>query len=601
MAFTRVIEQNSDDSSQSSPAYLLTFTRFSNRDTLNYKDSSNLSVRKPLVVVNDAIQIQVNTAKNAKSPTFSCRLRAGDINYLTAIAPGDFVTVNMVNWEAKALELRDRALKLLPINRYEDGFKGVFKIFDVRMSLVVAPNGVKQYVYDVTGRAFDELETLIYFNPAIVDDTKKANPLFFLSSFAEDWKTFIQRKNSNNVQNLLKNLIKSTIGTGTKKTVKGDVPQNKIPRFELPPELGALLKRKGKKLYASDLYNYYLGIWTPKNNGKGKVNQKPEQGFNSFFEESQDGNFYDTGKGKKNELQGSRQIAVQDFQNVQAWSLLKNYSNPVLNETYATFRVAPDGNVYPSLVIRQKPFNNRVYLKSSKISPHTQFLDVPRWKISPNIITAFNIGRSNSARVNFIQVFTRSLSVDPRFDQAAQIEQENYLADEKDIVRNGMKPYIASCNFDYPNSDTEIKAREWALLVGDWLSNGHLKLNGQITSVGIEEPVCIGDNLEINRVVYQIESVNHVMSISADGQKNFRTTISLSMGIDERSTKNVPVYGEMEHTDTLAKRKDDYKNENMLPGFSDTQDILGRNRGEEIEETKQKNFTNPTSLNKGKK
>ena len=65
----------------------------------------------------------------------------------------------------------------------EGGFKGLFKIIDVRMDLVTGANGVKQYAFTVTGKAFDEFNTLLYYNPAIVDAEKKANPIFFLSSF----------------------------------------------------------------------------------------------------------------------------------------------------------------------------------------------------------------------------------------------------------------------------------------------------------------------------------------------------------------------------------------------------------------------------------
>lgn len=601
MAYTRNIGKNSSDSHQTSPAYVLTFTRWRNRDTLNYKSEDFLTVRSPLVVVNDAVSIVVTTVKNSPTPTFQCRLRQGDLNYLTAVHPGDFVIVNMVNFEEKAMEIRQRALASKPINKYDDGFKGVFKINAVNQALTVDANGNKEYVVDITARGFDELNTLLYYNPAIVDESNRASPLFFLSQFDKNWKDLVQRKESNNVQNLVKSVIKTTIGTGTKKVVKGDIPQNKIPRYLMPPQLGRLLNRKGKTLYASDINNYYLGIWNPgfsaSSNSSG--NRPPEQGFNAGFSESGDGNFFDTGSGF--ELPGSRQIAMQDFQNVKVWSLLKNYSNPVLNETYATYRVAPDGYIYPSIVVRQKPFNNRHYIKNPNKTIHTQFLDLPRWKISSDLITGLNLGRNDSARVNFVQVFTRSLSVDPNFDQAAQIKTGNFVADEDDIKRNGMKPYIATCNYDYPSGTKKIRAKEWANLVSDWLINGHLKMNGSIQSIGIEEPICIGDNLDFDNTVYHIESITHTMFLGKNGNKVFRTNLNLSMGIDDRSTKNIPVYAEMDHTDTLTKRKEDYKDEQVLPGFSDTQDLPGRTRGEEIRETRQGTFTNPRSSDKGKK
>ena len=73
------------------------------------------------------------------------------------------------------------------------------------------------------------------------------------------------------------------------------------------------------------------------------------------------------------------------------------------------------------------------------------------------------------------------------------------------------------------------------------------------------------------------------------------------MGIDLKSSTTVPVYGEMDHTDSYKKTIEDQKRENVLPGFSDTQDFPQRSRGEEIEETRQATFTNPKSTDKGNK
>ena len=199
MAYIRNIPLESD-THQTSPAYVLTFTRWANRDTLNYKDESEINVRRPLVVINDATQIVVQTAKGNPTPTFSCTLKAGDLNYQTAIAPGDFVIVNMVNWEQKALEIRERALNSKPINKYGDGFKGVFKIIDVRTSIQTDANGLKQYLFSISGKGFDEFNSLIYYNPAIVKDLSEASPLQFMSSLGDVWKDIVVKKETSNVQ-----------------------------------------------------------------------------------------------------------------------------------------------------------------------------------------------------------------------------------------------------------------------------------------------------------------------------------------------------------------------------------------------------------------
>ena len=124
MAYIENVEPSSVDSHQSSPAYVLTFLRWSNRSTANYASEGDdpLDTRRPLIVVNDAIEVTTRNSKQQLSPSCQITLLAGDINYAAAVHPGDFVLVNIVNWESKAMEIRDRASNLQPINRYEDGF-----------------------------------------------------------------------------------------------------------------------------------------------------------------------------------------------------------------------------------------------------------------------------------------------------------------------------------------------------------------------------------------------------------------------------------------------------------------------------------------------
>jgi hypothetical protein len=615
MAFTKNIGSNSIDSHQTSPAYVLTFTRYSNRDIVNYDGEDFLATRKPLVVVSDAISLSVKNSKSSPVSTFNCVLKQGDINYLTAVSPGDYVTVNMVNWEEKAMEIRTRALNGKPVNRVDDGFKGLFKILDVNMVLAVDDNGIKQYQAQVTARGFDEFNNILYFNPALPKAVSDSQGFLFLNAF-DNWSDIVQGKEKNNVQELLKEVIKRSIGEGIRVLDK-DTPLNQISAYELPSQVATLLNVKGGKTLA-DINKYYFGIWNTSFRGKTNTSNL-NSGFTNFFqpEKPEFGpagsgviSFFDTGKGNK--LQGSRQIAFQDFQQVKVWSLIQDYSNPVLNESYTCYRLGPDNHVYPSLVIRQKPFNNRSYENfvmgegsagGDDIANHTKFLDLPRWKVSPSLIKSLNLGRSDSGRINFVQVFSRSLSMDANLNNAAQIAQRNFVEDKKDVRRHGRKPYIVNCNYDYPTSTKKLRARQWALLVADWVFNGHLKMNGTMQTVGIEDNICIGDNLEFDDIVYHIESITHSINLSGDGRKSFRTNLSLSMGISERSNASVPIYAEMDHTDSYTRRLDDHGEgkEGVLPGFSDTQDLPSRELGEEVTETLQESFSNPNRKDKGKK
>ncbi|HEY5234950.1 MAG TPA: hypothetical protein VIJ14_02130, partial [Rhabdochlamydiaceae bacterium] len=98
-----------------SPSWVLTFVRWKYRDTyrvneaINSHPNQNISALNllkstldPLVVINDCISVSTTCNKNSFMPTMEATLLQTDVNYLTAVAPGDFVLINMVNWDADA-------------------------------------------------------------------------------------------------------------------------------------------------------------------------------------------------------------------------------------------------------------------------------------------------------------------------------------------------------------------------------------------------------------------------------------------------------------------------------------------------------------------
>lgn len=585
MAFT----QNIKLADQVSPGYVLTFVRYSNRDTKNYALEFEIT-RKPFVVVNDAVSVTVNYSKSDPIPTMSCSLRQGDINYLTAVSPGDYVIVNMVNWETKAMQIREKALAGSPINEKDDGFKGLFKILDVNMALAVGPNGEKSYYVNVTARGFDEFNNILYFNPALPQE--QSGIIGLLNNFNQ-WRDVVKNKGIDNVESLVQGVIERSIGEESAGNLKGNL--NQIPAYIVPKLVSDLLGTKGGDVEIkgrpmktiSGINKYYTGIWAAQN---------------SYFPFTQDkGSFYKTGI----PLPGYKLPDFENFQNIKVWSLLQDYSNSQINECYTCYRLGPNNRVYPSVVIRQKPFSTNHFesfmekegLKGVAI-PHTKFLNLPRWKIPPEMITGINIGRSDHGRINFVIVFSRTVTLKPGTNDAVQMAKGNFVEDMDDIRRNGRKPYIVNCHFDYPSNQSEVRSKNWAVLMADWVFNGHLKMNGAIQSTGIEEPICIGDNLELDSVVYHIENITHNIGIDAGGYKYFTTNLTLSYGVDLRSQNNttIPIYAEMDNTDSFERRKDDFNKEKLLPGFSDSQDWPGRSDGEEVKETKQASFTNPKPI-----
>jgi len=579
MGYIRDINQNTVDSHQTSPAYVLTCLRWSNRDTFNYEGEDPLDVRQPLIIYNDATNVSVTNSKSGLTPTMSAVLKGGDINYATALSPGDFILVNMVNWETDAERIRNKAVNLQAINKYGDGFKGIFKIQSVRRNISMAKEK-KVVTYTIHAAGFTEFNNVIYFNPAIAAAFQEVGTLLFSTLVGEFFQNII--KTEAEVQKIMIDLFEILIGK-SRRSSNFKVPNYGSVHFRLPKTIGKLLGRKME--FATDMFNYFVGGWG--NSRSSNVNtNKIGNFFNPNMSTTNREGMYES----KYDIQGNKVVNVENWNNQTAWSILQNNMNKTLNEMYTTYRIDPDNNVMPCVIVRQKPFTTPHFNPPSGF-PVTRYFDLPRWRISPTLLLKMDLGKDEAARMNFVQVFTRTLPDTFQQDMAQQIVNKNFVLDSGDIKRNGLRPYVVTANFDFPvDKSKKLRAKEWAEIVSDWVIDGHLKESGTVTFVGIQDPISVGDNLELDGIVYHIESTKHTMVI-AGGKKKFRTTLTLSYGMDLRSNKLRPVYPEMDHTDQHTKNLEDYDNERIYPGTSDTQDIIGRTEGEELRETRESSFT----------
>jgi hypothetical protein len=610
MGYVQDIDVNSVDTHQMSPGYVVTFLRWSNRDTFNYhqpetdairiiKDldrvkKDNLDVRKPLVVYNDAIKVDVNNSKKSLNPTTTIILKGGDINYSTAVHPGDFILVNMLTWETDAERVRDKAIALQPINEKDDGFKGVFKIQNVVKHIVTDENsGVKTLTYIVTGAGFTEFGNIIYYNPAISAAFAKEGTLMYQSAIGEEITRAIKSKND--IDSIMKTLFKVLIGLPIKADNKGEINDFGNSQFRVPSTLGNLLGKPSMK-YASDMFDYIIGIWTDSKTIRSF--DAFQNGFNPGFVRDGADNFFKTTLAG-NPIKGNKKIDLGNFNSNTTWSILNGYLNGVINEMYTTYRITPSGKIQPVVIVRQKPFTTP-HFKAPTDTPVTRYMKLPRWRINSRLLYDLQTSKNDSFRFNFVQVFTRTV-VDASvkaIDQASQIAYKNFVVDEGDIQRNGLRTYIKTANFDFPGEDkpnTRLRAKEWSQLLADWVIDGNLKESGTATFAGIQESISVGDNIEIDGIIYHIENVHHSLHILPSGKKKFRTKIAISYGMDVRSSKDGPVYANMDHTDAYTEGLRDAANEGLLPGTSDTQNIRGRVDGEEVRETRQQSFT-PSNL-----
>jgi hypothetical protein len=592
MPYVREIRPNTPDSHQTSPGYCITILRWSNRDTFNYKSIDGQDVRQPLVIINDAIQIVVSNTKKGLTPTVTVVLKGGDLNYATAVHPGDLMLVNMLNWEKDARRIYDKAVTTTPINGVGDGFKGLFRIQNVVKDLRVDPNsGIKTLFYTVTGAGFTEFNNVIYYNPSIAASFRDKGALLWSVAIGEFYQDRL--KTNSKIQPILKDLFKILIGKSRKK-FDAKIRNYGNTHFKVPRTLGALLGKNDAE-FATDIFNYVLGVWkdsaVPTNNSISMG-----VGFNPSItsDDPKESNFFSTGT----PLQGNKEVFLENWNQNTAWSIINGYLNNVLNEMYTTYRVDINNRVMPTVVVRQKPFTTEHFVKPAGNFPVSKFLSLPRWKISASLLLSQQTSKNEAARHNLVQVFTRALADTAEMDMSQQIALGNFVFDDKDIERQGLRPYIVTSNFDFPVKEDpdgkRIRAREWAKIVSDWIIDGHLKESGTFTFLGIQDPISVGDNLEFDSIVYQIEGITHTMTVNpSNGKKSFRTKIDVSYGMDKRSSVKGPVYANMEFTDAWTTQIEDYDNERILPGIGDIQDIPFREKtkGEEVGKTPEESFT----------
>jgi hypothetical protein len=572
---------------QSSPSWVLTFVRWENRDTHRNKAIAPTVVRDPLVVENDCLQVSTSVSKGVLTPSMNAVLVMSDVNYETAVAPGDFVFVNMLNWpsEARAVAAKARARK--PINGPKDGFKGVFKVQGVRKVLSNEPNvGTKIVLIKINGFAFTEFNNTIYFNPFLVDPNQDPkNQLLFASQIGKDWKSLINAKGLTNCQDIIAMLIQSFIGNGINDLGMKKDGTVKTPNihFFIPALVGSLLGVTGAKA-AKDMYNYIFGVQKYAAGSAAELSV----GMNPVNMAVKFGRFNYTSM----PCPGDSLLKPEYWNQVKTWSILNQYTNAPLNEMYTCFRISPTNKVMPTLVLRQIPFTTEDFKGSAAV---TKFLSLPRWKIDSALLLDMDIGREEAARINFVQYFGKSTVGINGADIAMEIAQGNYVYDIGDVQRSGLRPYIVTTQFDEPTTlNKAYRSPIWAKILADSLMGGHLKLNGTITCAGLVDPIAVGDNLELDDVVYHIEQITHsCMQNPQDGKKSFRTTISLSSGIHISSSVAGTRYAEMDFTSAHDLRKDDFNGEQLLPGVSDSQDTASRSDTVDHAPTISKPFVQP--------
>jgi hypothetical protein len=575
------------------PAWVVTFVRWSNRDSRKIKGIPPLKSEDPMIVSSDCVSITVTDSKSSPTPAAQINLKMGTYNYLTAIAPGDYVFINLLDYEKDASRVTEKIKNNKPINEEDDGFKGFFKVQSVRKVMSMDPKtGSKTVMCVVQAYAFTELNNTIYFNPRLATGEAK-NDFLFLTEISDKWNQLVKNKKSPSVQELVATIYSMFVGIGaperSAKKIKTGILKNYNEHFFVPSTVGALLGTNSNSngIKVQDVYNLLFGVqqYAPTSNSL-------EVGLNPTG--LQISNLMPRLFVTPKNCEGISYIQAEYWHQVTAFSLMQNYLNSPINELYTTFKLDLNKKVMPTVVMRQIPFSSPTY-NEGKV---TKFLNLPRWRLNTEFIYSMNIGREESARVNFVQGYGRlSMAGDKAESHAAmQLAEENYVYDADDIKKNGLRPQQFASNFDMftgEGSKDTFLSKRWTRLVADALLGGHLKLNGSITVPGVMKPMSVGDNLQIGEVVYHIESVTHNSSISpSSGERSFQTTIELSHGVVDSDD----YYAEMSNSLVQEQQAQEYQLYDFLGGPIDP--TISKDSTEKQEE-KNIRFIPPTVVREG--
>jgi hypothetical protein len=116
-------------------------------------------------------------------------------------------------------------------------------------------------------------------------------------------------------------------------------------------------------------------------------------------------------------------------------------------------------------------------------------------------------------------------------DPSWQATMNPAVYDAIDIGRSGIRSSMQMINCTIGDAiRTENGIRVWEELVADRMFGSQFTLNGQIVCKGIQSPIAEYDNVELEGIVYNIESITDTCQITEKG-KSFTTVLSVTNGM----------------------------------------------------------------------
>lgn len=499
-----------------------------NNETINNVASTqgNLDENTPVVVIrNDVVRCSVTKNKSSNAGQFSITLKRGkqvkdgatlpvDIDYLNVIHPGDWIMIYLKKTGGK--------IDISSI-KSDSGLKMVGIVRNIRyVETDDESTGKPRLEYVVTGDDFGAVFDMnIFFNPLI--NQSIASSLLgakFLSDAINSVKGAKLPAKGNLLKdfspdNIIKKLIKFYLGANSPLDSASSVneawyiPRNMAVRFK--PEI----KNKKSAAFVDILSTARIGL------------QKYVNGDLKSIEN----------------LPGATYVTSLPSEGT-VWSVLQYLQNSIANEMYTELVKDANGNLQPSLILRQVPFSNKskqdtnVFEQSKRFgvsleqipndTQKTFFTDLPKFNINSSDIKDKNIGKSDYEKINHLLVV-------PKLDGSSNLDLAYASAvNTPSIQRYGLKTYNGQTSYILsPTLGDPTKVCKFFLhLIMDWFFLAHHLFNGTVTIDGPDEHIEIGNNLFIKDIqqLFHIEGYNHIYEQLPGGEISYTTAITVSRG-----------------------------------------------------------------------
>ena len=489
-----------------------------------YKAMQLLDV--PIVLDRDIVSVDVTASK--ASHISMCNVAFKDQDSISEIVnPGDWLMVWMLDNIEDAERIRGAIVNGAPCNAFNDGLKFLGRLTAVSKNVTIDVNGMKSKSSVIGGTGFLELDSSVYFDPALKIDENENMWFARLRSGMGRINASAQLQTNA----IINDMVSIFLGGGPNPEVRLSKVMPATPNsMFLIPNMIANLTNNPLKDPDSDSFTYSALLRTLSGIQK-YVGAKSSAEWSGFHPE-----LSGTAPHKSNRwfcptpVSGEMAPQVQAWPGVPIWSILYSFLNPAMNELYTCLRVDLNGFVQPTLVLRQIPFNT----ERRSGAGNTQFLNLPRWGIETGSLLSISVGKSNSMKCNFVQIRNQSPLAPAEQAEALQRARVFPVAIGNDIIRNGLYPVLKTTNTMPPSiaqGGLYDTANAWTASTADRMVPLYARWSGQIMVKGIQAPICQGDNVQIGDTVYHIEQVSHRAATAPNGMISWETSLAVSNGV----------------------------------------------------------------------